>query len=62
MIGQVRTISSDGQVSEAGGAAAVSGYTILEAGSVDAAVQIANGCPVLPGGASIEVAETFEVM
>jgi hypothetical protein len=26
------------------------------------AVAIAKGCPVLQGGASIEVAETFDVM
>jgi hypothetical protein len=29
---------------------------------MDAAVAIAKGCPVLQGGASIEVAETFDVM
>jgi hypothetical protein len=34
----------------------------LEADSLDAAVGLAKGCPVLQGGASISVYETFEVM
>ena len=40
----------------------MSGYSLLEAESLDAAVTIAKGCPVLLGGATIEVAETFDVM
>ena len=39
-----------------------SGYSIIEADSLDKAVDLAKGCPVLQGGASIEVAETFDVM
>ena len=39
-----------------------SGYTIIKAGSIDEAVGIAKGCPVLQGGASIQVVETFEAM
>jgi hypothetical protein len=39
-----------------------SGYTVLEAGSLDAATEMAKGCPVLRGGASISIFETFEVM
>jgi len=38
-----------------------SGYTIVEAGSLDEAVKMAQGCPVLAGGAEISVFETFEV-
>lgn len=55
-----KKISSDGAVGD--GAAAASGYSILEADSLDAAVGLAKGCPVLQGGASISVYETFEVM
>lgn len=39
-----------------------SGYSIIKADSVDAAVEMAKGCPVLQGGAQISVYETFEVM
>ena len=39
-----------------------SGYSIVTADSLDEAVDKAKGCPVLQGGASITVYETFEVM
>jgi hypothetical protein len=61
-IGQTSTIGPDGSVSHGGGANPASGYSLLEAESMDAAVAIAKGCPVLQGGASIEVAETFDIM
>ena len=60
-VSQVRTIAPDGSVS-AGGTNPSSGYTILKAENLDQAVEFAKGCPVLLGGASVEVAETFEVM
>ncbi len=56
-----RTIRSDGSVSGVA-PASVSGYTVLTADSLDAAVALAKGCPVLAGGASIEVCETLDVM
>jgi hypothetical protein len=55
-----KTISPDGAVTD--GAGDGSGYSILEAGSLDEAVTLAKDCPVLQGGASIAVYETFEVM
>ncbi|MGO8687324.1 MAG: YciI family protein [Candidatus Dormibacteria bacterium] len=61
-VSQARTVAPDGAVSHGGGANPVSGYSLLEAESLDAAVALAKGCPVLQGGASIEVAETFDVM
>lgn len=39
-----------------------SGYTIVEATGLDAAAEMARGCPVLQSGASISVFETFEAM
>lgn len=39
-----------------------SGYSIIKADSLDAAVKMAQGCPVLQGGAKISVYETFAVM
>jgi hypothetical protein len=61
-VGQTRTIASDGSTSEGGGANPVSGYAIISANDIDQAVESAKGCPILEGGGSIEVAETFEVM
>jgi hypothetical protein len=59
---QARTISGDGKVSDGGGANPASGYSLIEADSLDKAVDLAKGCPVLGAGATIEVAETFNVM
>jgi hypothetical protein len=46
-----------------GGAAksAVTGYSILEADDLDAAVKLANGCPVLENGGSVDVYEAIDV-
>lgn len=55
-----KRITADGSISA--GAGSASGYSILEADSLDAATDLAKGCPVLAGGASIGVYETFEVM
>jgi hypothetical protein len=56
-----KTISPDGSVSE-GARAAASGYTLVKADSLDKAVEIAKGSPVLIGGGTISVYETFDVM
>ena len=57
-----KSIAADGSVSDGGGANPATGYSLIEADSLDAAVKLAKGCPVLGGGATIEVAETFNVM
>jgi hypothetical protein len=58
--GSAKTIANDGSVSD--GAGSASGYSIITADSLDAATEMAKGCPVLQGGAKIEVYETFSVM
>ncbi|MDQ6691578.1 MAG: YciI family protein [Candidatus Dormibacteraeota bacterium] len=55
-----KTISSDGTVRD--GAGSASGYSVIKAGSLDEAVAKAKGCPVLAGGASVAVYETFPAM
>lgn len=40
----------------------VSGYSVLRADSLEAAVKMAQGCPVLGAGGGIEVCETMNVM
>jgi hypothetical protein len=59
-VSAVRTIAANGHVSDGG--STVSGYSVIKADSLDHAVKLAKGCPVLDGGASIEVAETFNAM
>ena len=59
-ISQSRAISPDGSVMDA--TSAPTGYTIIQADSLDAAVGLAKGCPVLHGGAAVVVSETFPVM
>jgi hypothetical protein len=58
--GAAKTISADGAVRD--GAGSASGYSIITADSLDDAVTKSKGCPVLEGGATIEVYETFQVM
>ena len=53
--GQTATIGS-------GSAPAVTGYSVISAGSLSEAEALAKGCPVLQGGATVHVIETFEVM
>jgi hypothetical protein len=59
-ISAARAISPDGSVMDA--TSAPSGYSILKADSLDAAVALAKGCPVLAAGATVLVSETFPVM
>ncbi len=56
-----RTIAHDGKVSD-GPAGMASGYSVIKADSMDEAVKMAKGCPVLMGGAKVMVFETFNAM
>jgi hypothetical protein len=44
------------------GTSGLTGYSILSADSLDAAGKLAEGCPVLSNGGSVEVYEVLEVM
>jgi len=59
---QAKSIAYDGSLIDGPVGPKATGYTILQAGSLDAAVEMAKGCPVLQSGASISVYETFDVM
>jgi hypothetical protein len=61
-VGQARTIAAGGRTTEGGGANPVSGYSIIKADNLDAAVALAKGCPILQGGGTVEICETFNVM
>ena len=55
-----RTVNSDGTVTT-GGATTMSGYTIITADSMEAALSIAKTCPFLDIGGSLEVSELIEM-
>jgi len=54
------TVSPDGTIRE-GGSSAMSGFSIIEADSKEAALSIAQGCPFLEIGGSLEVSEFMQM-
>ena len=58
-VGPSKTVTSGG-VDDNGGANPVSGYSLVTADSIDAAVEMAKGCPILQHG-TVEVAEAMEM-
>jgi hypothetical protein len=61
-VGASATVAADGSSTSGGGANPVTGYSIIVADSLEAAVALTAGCPILSSGGSIEVGETFDVM
>ncbi len=59
--GEARTVTADGVVGQGGGANPLSGYSIVDAPDIDAAVAHATGCPILAAGGSVEVAEALDM-
>ncbi len=55
-----KAISPDGSVMDATGAP--TGYSIIKADSIDQAVALAKGCPVLAIGQVVVVSETLPAM
>lgn len=56
-----KTVGADGSVSDGGGANPLNGYSLIKADDFDSAVGMAQGCPVLAGGGSVEVAEAIDM-
>jgi len=54
------TVNPDGTVST-GGTTSMSGFTIVEAESMEAALLIAKACPFLDVGGSLEVSELMQM-
>ncbi len=60
-LGMSKTVSGSG-VADGGGANPISGYTVVSADNIDAATDMAKGCPmVIAGNGSVEVAEVIEM-
>ena len=54
------TVGSDGSIND-GGSCGMSGFTILKAENLPAALKIAQACPFLEIGGSLEVSELMQV-
>ena len=54
------TVNSDGTVTS-GSTTSMSGYTIIEADSMETALEIAKACPFLDIGGSLEVSELMQM-
>ena len=59
---RAKSITSDGMIVEAKGDCIPSGYTIIQADSLEAAVSMAKTCPILKDGAKVSVYETFDTL
>jgi len=57
-----KSISSNGSIKIGTNGVKATGYTIIQAKSLDDAVNLAKTCPVLESGAEVSVFETMEVM
>lgn len=59
-VGASHTVSPDG-VADNGGANPLTGFTIIEATDMQAATEMAKGCPGLESGGNVEVAEMMHM-
>lgn len=59
-VGMSKTVSVGG-ISNDGGANPLSGYSLINADTIEAACAIAKGCPIIEGGGSVEVAEAIDM-
>jgi hypothetical protein len=57
-MGTAKTVGPGGSV-RAGGSRGLTGYSIVSADSLDSAVELANGCPVLEIGGAVDVYEVI---
>ncbi|UOA28867.1 YciI family protein [Pseudosulfitobacter sp. DSM 107133] len=60
-VGQSKTVTASGVTGD-GGANPLSGYSVISAADIDAAAEMAKGCPmVVDGSGSVEVAPIIEM-
>lgn len=59
-VGESQTVTASG-VEGNGGANPLTGYGFVTADSIEAATEIAKGCPILKDGGSVEVASVHEM-
>jgi hypothetical protein len=56
--GASRTVGADGSSSD-GGAAGLTGYSVVRASDLSTAADLAKGCPLLANGGTVEVYEAI---
>ncbi len=60
-VGKSSTVKSDGSLAAGGGTNPASGYSLIEASSLEDAHKKAKGCPILAAGGSIEIAQCMDM-
>jgi hypothetical protein len=60
-VGKSYTVKPDGSLAEGGGANPLSGYSLIEASSLQDAHKKAKGCPLLKSGGTIEIAQAIDM-
>jgi hypothetical protein len=60
-VGKSSTVKPDGSLVSGGGANPASGYSLIEASSLEDAHKKAKGCPILQAGGSIEIAQAMDM-
>jgi hypothetical protein len=60
-VGKSSTVKSDGTLVDGGGANPLSGYSLIEASSLQDAHKKAQGCPLLKAGGTIEIAQAMDM-
>lgn len=56
-----KSVAPDRSVNDGPAGTMYNGYTIISADSLDAATEMAKGCPILDDGGDVSVYETFQV-
>lgn len=59
-LGKSKIVSASG-ISDYGGPDAMSGYTVVEANSMEEAIEMAKACPFLETGGTLEVAQMMQM-
>ncbi len=60
-VGPSSTLHPDGSLTCDGGANPLSGYSLISAENIEAATEIARGCPILEAEGSVEIAEAVDM-
>ena len=60
-VGQSSTVKPDGSLVTGGGANPASGYSLIEASSLEDDHHKARGCPLLKAGGTIEIAQAVDM-
>ena len=60
-VGPSSTLHSDGSITCDGGSNPLSGYSLISAGNIEKATEIARGCPILRAEGSVVIAEAIDM-